>query len=305
MPTTHHQRQDAHGARPAGAQSGTRPGEAASPVAATPARPRRAGRSPDDADRVATARIATPTRGRDRRLHGAVELQLRERHAADASTMPTDQPQRTQAGTARIAPTTVGAPSPTSAPPTSATSPAAMAGATIGTIARLTAGDDDRQPPERGEDDRQRRHLGGQRHAEALGEPARQPTAGPRCEPRGRSASPRRSARRSRASRAGTRRRRSGAGRRAGAGSRRPSERRRRPARPVPTRAPAGRRRPSPRPARPRRRSGERDVGDDRDRRDDRSPSPTESTGDRPDGRRDDGDVPAGDGHDVARRRPS
>ena len=47
----------------------------------------------------------------------------------------------TQPGAARIAPRTGGRPASTRAPPPSATTPAAMAGATSGTTSRLTAGD--------------------------------------------------------------------------------------------------------------------------------------------------------------------
>ncbi len=113
---------------------------------------------------------ATPT--------GGSSTTLAKGSIAAASTMPIMSRSATQPGAARIAPTTPGAPIPTSAPPMRATSPAAMAGATSGTITRLTAGAMSGEPSERREDDRQRRRLRSERDAEALDEPAGQSVAG-------------------------------------------------------------------------------------------------------------------------------
>ena len=60
---------------------------------------------------------------------------------AVASTMPMISRKDTQPGAASTEPTTDGAPKLTSAPPTRATSPAAMAGVTNGTTSRFTAGE--------------------------------------------------------------------------------------------------------------------------------------------------------------------
>ena len=111
-------------------------------------------------------------------------------------------------------------------------------------------------------------------------------------------ASPRRRARPSRASIAGTRRRPRGRARRGAAGTR-PSRGPRPRGRCDPTRGPAGRRRPSPRPAGPTARRRRTRCTRRRRRGDDRPTPTTEPPGHRPDGGRDDGDVPARDRHDM------
>ena len=97
---------------------------------------------------------ATPAAGSNAMLANGTE--------APRSTMPMISRRATQPGAASTEPTTDGAPTLTTAPPTRATSPAAIAGVTSGTTSRFTTGEISSQPTERRKDDRQRRRLGRQ-----------------------------------------------------------------------------------------------------------------------------------------------
>ena len=165
------------------------------PSATASARPARGPRPRPRRDRTADPASCWRTAAR-RPCHD------RDQHAAGS-------PSRVRPGRPRRP---AAAPAMTSAPPASATTPAAIAGATSGTTTQVDHRRQHRQPAERDEDDRQGRGLGGQRHAEALCEPARHPAPTAPFEPVRRAASPRRSAPRSPATTAGTRRRRSSAG---------------------------------------------------------------------------------------------
>ena len=129
-------------------------------------------------------------------------------------------------------------------PPSIATRPAAIAGCDERDDDEVDHRRQDRESAERDQDHGERRDLGCQRDAEALGEPAREAAPAEALDRvRGR-ASPRRSARRSRAPRAGTPHRRRGRGPPPG-GSSRPSRAQRPLARHDPTRGRGARPRPS------------------------------------------------------------
>ena len=84
--------------------------------------------------------MSSPAVAADNRSIGGARARLANGRLAVADTIATITRSRTQAGAARLAPTTIGAPAATSAPAPIATTPAAMAGATSGTTARFTAG---------------------------------------------------------------------------------------------------------------------------------------------------------------------
>ena len=301
----HHERQRRRAGRPRRAAwrgAAARPRRPAGPSdrLGVARRPRRAA--------IAIARRADGHAGHDRRRwpatgpDGRLEGDARERHpAADvddrrrsAAARPSREPRgprrRPAARRARPGRRRRGR---RARPP----SPARRAG----TIARLTSGEMTRQPAERRQDDRQRRGLRRQRHAQALGSAsaasARRPS---RSMPLGQRRRP--------GDEPGRRERRQlepgvADERRVGEQQQRgrPAERRGRPARRVPSRARAARRRPSRRPA-----ATDGDAPANAtyatiattvtiDRR--RRPSRPATAADRG---RDDGDVPAGDRDDVA-----
>ena len=162
----------------------------------------------------------------------------------------------------------------------------------------IDRGCQDRQPTERNQYDRERRRLGGQRHAQALRQPARHPPVADRPDPVGQRRGP--------GDQSGGRERRELEPRVAdepGVGEeqehRRPAERGGGPA--GPARLPreqdhAGHQRgPNDRC----RRARKRDVRGDGHDRDDGASPPPEASGERGDGRRHDRDVPTRDGDDV------
>ena len=112
----------------------TAPGVRRSCHGSTPAAGLRASR------RRTTTTATTGRRRRPSRRPAAGRVTLANGIAAVVSTIPTIRRSDTQPGSARTAPTTGGAPARTRPPPTSATRPAAIAGATSGTMTRLTAG---------------------------------------------------------------------------------------------------------------------------------------------------------------------
>ena len=273
---------------------------------------RRVGRRDRAPVAAAVAGRAAATRRDDRRSRRPAPR--RRRTAARASTLANGRPaaastiaddrrrsdpRRAAASDGRRRPP---APRARRAPPARATTPAAIAGATSGTTSRLTTGDDDGQAAEGRPGRRQRRGLRGERHAEALREPAG--TRPPRRE-RSRSVSGVAQARSPAVAsarelepgvaderRVDEQQERGGPAER-GCGATRSA-------------ALAGEQDDAGHRAGPhdgRRGPGERDVGDDRDDGDDRAPAPPEAAGERGHRRGDDRDVPAGDRDDVADAR--
>ena len=257
------------------------PGATPSHAHAAARRPRR-GRP-----RPSRAQAPTPT---DR-----LERDAGERHRGGRVDDPDHQPQGHPARCRETAPTTVGAPRPTSTPPTRATSPAAIAGVDERDDEQVDDRRDERQPAERSQHDGQRRRLRRQRHAQALAQPARQASAsragpGARSDGVAQATSPAVASVESWNPASLT----SAGSARSNRKAAQPSAAAARPLRPD-SRASSTTPAIAPGPQHGRRGAREHDVRDDGDGGDDRPTPTTEPPGHRPDGGRDDRDVPPGD----------